>query len=158
MRERRGNLFDLLILLTVAFCIFGGIGRFFEVRAQANKVGQEAILTLSIPETEALFMNCINEGEAVYLASGEDYGTVEALRSSAAHVEMLGEDGFVSGEWKDGTRWEVHTEIRISGTFSEGIFLHEGRTAVLVGQYLSLYTERAYLYGMVTEVRLLTEE
>ncbi len=158
MREHRGNLFDLLILLVIGFCILSGIGRFFETRTQANEREQTAIITVRIPETDALLTSCISVGESVYLASGELYGSVEDVTASPARAQVMSEDGFVVGAWEDGSLMDVEAEIRISGALGEIGFLRGGSAAVLVGQYLSLYTERAYLYGVVTKVRVLAVE
>lgn len=158
MREKRGNLLDLLILLVIGFCIFSGVGRFLETRSQASVNASIAIVTLRIRGTDAYLPSAVTAGEGVFLSSGERFGSVEEISSSYARVTLESEGETVVGVWEDGSRWDAEVLLRVTGSAAEQVFLRDGRYAILSGQMLSLYTERAYLYGEVASVRILVGE
>ena len=158
MKEHKGNLFDLAVLLVIGFCLFSGVGRFLETRAHSNVRDRTAIVTLRIRSTEAYLPSAVFEGEGVFLASKEYFGELVSARASEALVVAEGEGMRVTGAWEDGRLWDVWIEIRVSGRVGESRFLRSGSDALLLGRYLSLYTERAYLYGEILDVRILAGE
>ena len=158
MREHKWNLFDLLVLLTVGFCIFSGVARRMETRSAAEMNARSATVTLRITGTEAHLPSCVSEGEEVFFASGERFGALESIVALPMRVTAEEDGAFFEGEWTGGEFWDVTAEIRIEGSVSEEIFLQGGSRAVLVGQSLSLYTAHAYLYGTLTDVRVRATE
>lgn len=153
MKERNGNLLDLLILLAVGFGVICAIGRGLEAQKKEEGTGIEAIVTVRVTATEAYLPSVVTVGEEVFLASGEKYGELLFVRSSPARAEVEHSGEILVGEWETGELWDAEVMLRIRGDAGENGFLREGGVSVLVGQKLSLYTERAYIYGTVSEVR-----
>ena len=154
MKERNGNLLDLLILLLIGFGILCGVGRFLETRAHSVGTEDVATVSLRILATEAHLPSCITEGEDVFLTSGERFGEIVAVRAAPARVETEADGDMLVGTWETGEFWDVDVLLRVGGSVGTNGFLRDGRYAILVGQRLSLYTERAYLYGTVKDIRI----
>lgn len=154
MKEKHGNLIDILILLLIGACIFSVVGRFVETRTEAQTEARSASVTLRIAGTDAHLPSSVEEGEDVFLASGECFGSVKTLIALPARVTVESEGDLIDGVWEDGSLWDVEVELLITGAVGENVFLRGGSAAVLAGQYLSLYTERAYFYGEVVSVRV----
>lgn len=154
MREKHGNLLDILILLLVGFCIFSIVGRFVQMRTGVQAEERAATVLLRIKGTEAQLPLSVEEGEDVFLASGERFGNVKSLTAVPARVTVESEGAVIEGRWEDGSLWDVEVELSIAGTIGENGFLRGGSTAVLAGQSLSLYTRRAYFYGEVSAVHV----
>ena len=155
MKERRGSMLDLLILLLIVLGGFGTLGRFFEARATASDNGSVATVTVELFAYEAHLPSVLAEGEAVFLSSGEHFGELSSVRAEPSRVTVEANGEHLTGAWEDGTLWDTVLELRVTGSVSEErVFLREGGEALLVGQQLSLYTERAYLYGTVKSVEI----
>lgn len=157
MRKRIGILdfFLIFLLLLSALGIF--------LRRQAiQKSGlateqQHFLMQATVYGVTPEFLDCIDKGETVYFASGEAYGTVTDMQILPAQTDLLEDGVCYSGEWELSERCNVWFEISFYGTAGRDCPLWHGTRAVLVGQKMELYSERALLNITVNRAFLAPE-
>ena len=162
----RGNVLDIAILLIVIASIVSIGYRYYQTReGVSDEQLRTAELTLTAQAVEPGVINALTQGNVVYLKNtGEVLGTLEKhpqatgscpVEFHAASVIMTDEHGnYVQASMPDGTLLDLTAVIKSRGTVDEeGVFLLDGRYAVVPGQRISVYTERVSMVLTVTQVR-----
>ncbi|MBE6589296.1 MAG: DUF4330 family protein [Ruminococcaceae bacterium] len=151
MKERRGNVLDLFLILLLAFSLIGVIGRMAE-GGVSSAAEEEALIDIYVPATEARLFECLEIGETLYLGSGEYYGVLTEIGVFPAQVRLEKDGRVYLGAWDaDGPKDLVFT-VRVKGAFRDAVFHREGRESLLVGDGVSLYGTRAHISGRVSGV------
>ncbi len=96
--------------------------------------------------------DCLYVGEALYTASGEAYGVLEAIEAEPAKIVLICGDGFCYGVREGQGRVDVTLQIAVRGRMGEGGFFWNGRSTVMRGQSVLLYGVYAAPYGEVVGV------
>ena len=154
MKEKHGNFVDIFLLVLIGFSVFSVVGRFAQAQSATGPEEMTASVILRIEGVDTYLPSSVTEGESAFLASGERFGRITSIFASSARVRVESDGELIEGVWEDGSLWDVEVELSITGEIGENGFLRNGSSAILVGQHLSLYSERAYLYGEVIGVEL----
>ena len=153
MKERRGNVLDLFLILLLVFSILGVIARYREVGMTVD-ASTEGELVLRVESTDAALSECLTVGEELYLVSGAYYGELVGIESARARISLLEGGSFFEGEWDENGPREFTLTVKVMGSVKSGVFYHLQREALLVGSTLTLYGERAVIGGKIIAVHL----
>ena len=140
--RRNGSILDLFLIFLFLLCILGLLLRWHETQ------GEESNLSLS-PYTLSVQMSgvspgtvdCVEEGDALYTASGELFGYVREVLAEPAAVTLIADGEAWSGAWDPSILNDLTMEIEVMGVWREDVLLHGGRMPIAVGQTLSLRSE-----------------
>lgn len=152
MRERRGNILDLFLILLLAGSLLGVLGRLGDTAGERYEES-DALMRVRVESTDADLSASLRIGEALYLASGEYYGELSEIDSAPAKITLLEDGVFFVGEWDGEGPREYVVTVRVRGAWREEIFYRSERDALLVGAPVTLYGARAVIRGSAIDVR-----
>ncbi len=158
MRRRFLNPIDLCLILMLVFSILGICLRHRALHSTDEDVLQTAEIVLLMRNVDAETADMLTVGEPFYNAGGEQFGTLRQLSSVPAKVCLEENGTLYEGRWEDGSRVDVTLTVEVEGTDRTSGFLISGRTAVLKGQTIECYSDRAYVRALVREIRRIERE
>ena len=146
MREAhrgRMNGADWFLLILVILSVGGFLLRFWDMRRGRAADLQLISVTARWADVDQRTAACLREGEVLYTAAGEVFGTVRSLTVRPTEVETVAVGKTYRLESQ--TRVDVTVDIRVQCRVSEGQFLRGGSEALSVGQQQRLYSPMAEL-------------
>lgn len=146
--KRRLNRTDRFLILILLSCIIGIALRVWELNG-ASKADQTLILEAEWRGVDVRTADCLSEGDLLYTAGGELYGSVRRIVIAPAEIKIA-EGGVVfRGEAPIEEKCDVRVAVVFEGTERGGTFLHGGAVPVAVGERLLLYSDRCELSLLV---------
>lgn len=146
--KKRGNAFDVCLLLLFLFSIGGGILRWHSFGERTLEDAQ-ALVTLKASALHAESAECLAVGEVLYTVDGEIWGRVRSIQKTPTPILMEHNGDRVSGTYAEDERCDLTVTAEITGTWREELFLRGGRDAILTGEIRELYSARMRLLGSV---------
>ena len=150
MKERRGNVLDLFLILLLAFSLVSVLGRFGESR-DAFGESVEGTVTVRVERSDAMLSECLDIGESLYLSTGEYYGELIDIERLPARVTLLEDGVFYVGEYGEEGPWEYLASVRVAGEVRENVFYRSERDALLSGRTVTLWGARTVIRGTIVE-------
>ncbi len=149
-RDRKGNLFDVFLVLLLILGIVGLILRGY--RSNRSVPNEELEIYTVIMQMTCVpypVTDSLSDGALIYTAEGEVFGILESHSVTPAKIEILQNGEVYRGIWEGESMCDVRLEIEIEGTRGERGLLRRGRYAVLCGQELILYSDTVRIQATV---------
>ncbi len=142
-KTKKWNLFDVIVILFVLLCLLG-VSLRWQARGALHReeVRVDYTVLFEISSLRHEVADCILEGDLLYTASGEVFGTLHTKEVYPAHLRMETEMGSFEGEEQD-RLCDLRLFVTVRGVRTEEHFLWDGRHALLRGEAWTLYTRRA---------------
>lgn len=140
--RRNGSILDLFLIFLFLLCILGLLLRWHELKGEESNLSLSAYtLTARMSGVSPQTVDCVEEGDALYTATGELFGYVSRVIADPAEVTLIADGEAWSGAWDSSILNDLTVEIEVMGVWREEILLHDGRKPLAVGQSLSLRSE-----------------
>lgn len=150
---RRGNLLDLFFVFLLLFCLLGAFFRRQSLQSLTpNDAREPLVAVLLLKASDPRMAESLTEGEAVYRASGEHFGTLIAVAVRPCRLSMIEDGAAVEGTWDPSLFCDLYLTVRFLGTKTGDRVLHGGSQPLSVGERITLYTERAELSGLIARI------
>ena len=141
---------DLLLIFVLVISLLSGFLRFREVKNQLTlpDISEHRVLLLT-DAIDASAADCLELGELLYNAAGEEIGRVVQVERQLLEVSVKTERGTVTGAWPIEQKCRLQVEIAILGTMRDGVLLLDGKTPLPVGNRQTLFAARLMLGGVI---------
>ena len=150
--EKHGYL-DLFWILFLALVLVGSGIRIYGLRVLANEgAGKSFWVEMESRGVDALSADCIAFGETLYGLDGSVFGRVLEV-DTVPLSETIFENGeaFV-GEWEVGLQCRIRLRVECTGNMRSGVFLHNGKTPLGIGESFTLVGKKSELSWRVVEI------
>ena len=153
---RKKGSFGLLDAFIVTVILLSAVGLILRIQVLRLDVREDVscevrMVAKSLPREIA---DCIGVGDVLYTADGGVYGEVEEIVISPARVEWVSNGVSHTGEWEAGERINLSVRVRVSGSIADGVFLREGKYAILVGDAETLYSDLTSLEWLICQAEV----
>lgn len=142
-RKRRMNLADVFLILLAVLSVSGILLRLWRIRQAEGMNLREYAVETEWRDVDLRTVACLREGETLYTAAGEAFGTVLAMERTPCETEVIA-DGTVYRVVSE-TRCNVRIRLSVACRESDGQLLRGDGSALTVGQTLRLYSSLAEL-------------
>lgn len=150
---KKSGLLDVFIVLMIVFGAVGVLLRMQMLRV-TDSDEEEALITLTVEHFHTRGLDCVELGETLYTAGGEVYGEIAELSYTPETTSLLSDGVLHTGTPEDTTRVRLSVRVSLTGRAADGVFLREGKYAVMVGERVTLYGERCELRAIVSWVEV----
>ena len=144
-QANRSRIFDFFLLLLAFFSVVGLVQRLGSFGVDAKEAVSDFPVELLWEAVDARTADCLVDGEILRLENGTAFGTVKEILHTPHEAVIYEEGKEFRKTYPAGTVEDVRLTVTISGRRSNGILLREDGTAVLAGQTITLYSQRAKL-------------
>lgn len=141
----RARIFDFFILLLVFFSVVGFVRRVGAFGAEAREAVSDFAVELLWESTDAQTADCLAVGETLRNENGTVFGTVKEIRRTPHEAVLYREGREFRKVYPQGTVEDVRLIVSVLGRRSGQILFREDGSALLAGQNLRLYSQRAAL-------------
>ena len=156
--ERRGSILDLVLVFLLILSVLGIAFRLQQIKGLSTEQSyKEYQLVGHTGTVHPDFLRCIEGGDALYTAAGEYFGYLRAVRATPTRVTLFSEGKYTSAEWDLWKKNDLYVEVIFEGLEREGRILWNGRSDVMIGQTITLYSEYAVLHVMIESVSIVGE-
>lgn len=151
---KNGKKGGLLDVFTVLILVFGAVGILLRMQMLRVAVTDEetAQITLTVENFHTRGLDCVELGEMLYTAGGEAFGEVVEISYTPEETSLISDGVLYTGAPEDATRVRLSVRVSLLGRVTDGVFLREGKYAVMAGERLTLYGERCELRAYVSRV------
>ncbi len=157
-KKRRGSILDLVLIFLLILSALGIAFRWQQIKGlSAEQSYKEYRLVGHTGTLHPDILRCVENGEALYTASGEYYGRLKTVHAMASRVTLFSEGKYLSAEWDPQKKTDLYVEVIFEGTERGGRILRNGRSDVMIGQTVTLYSEYAVLHILIDSVSAVTE-
>ena len=140
-RKKRMNLADVFLILLAVLSVSGILLRLWSIRQAEGMDLRGYAVETEWRDVNLRTADCLREGETLYTAAGEVFGTVLSMERMPSEVEVV----------SDGTVYRIASEMRcnvrirlsVACRESDGQLLRGDGSALTVGQSLRLYSSFA---------------
>ena len=146
-KKRHGSVLDIFLVFLLLFSVLGIFLRSHSLKSLSASEEMRKYVAFAVMESvDPRLFDCLEVGEPVFTAAGETWGRVSGVSRTPAKTSVQGNDGaIVQGVWEETRRCDLLVEILFEGNDSAGRVLQNGKTAVLAGQRVTLYSHRVML-------------
>lgn len=156
--ERRGSILDLVLVFLLILSVLGIAFRLQQIKGPSTEQSyKEYHLVGHTGTVHPDILRCIEGGDALYTAAGEYFGYLRAVRATPTRVTLFSEGKYTSAEWDLWKKTDLYVEVIFDGSEREGRILWNGRSDVMIGQTITLYSEYAVLHVMIESVSIVGE-
>ena len=151
--SRRGSVLDLFLVCLILLSIVG-VGMRWKVfyRDDNEKTLTGYRMTARMEGGDPRVVECLEVGERLYTAAGDAYGSIAQVSTAPTKIEILSNGVYHSGEWDPEVKCDLYVEIHFEGSENDGRVLWNGLCACLVGDSLTLYSERTALHLKIINI------
>lgn len=146
-KRERLHLPDLFLLLLLICAISGAILRWLDLRSDGSVTDESGEILLRIEKIPLEVADCLAVGDALYLADATRFGTISNLDQIPARIVLEKDGEFLIGTLSDAV--DLRVTVRVRGIRQGSLFLRDGRFPLPRALVLDLYTDRAFVRGVV---------
>ncbi len=153
MKNRRHLGWIDLCLIGLLCLSLAGFGlRLWQELAKKAPSGEtvEVILMVSSMPTEGVL--CLSPGERVYFEDGGNFGVLVSYAPEGRTLLQVSGGEYIEGEDPVGRLCDLRLCVRVTGDVREGGLLLSGRRLFLIGERLTLATERVLLPARISGI------
>lgn len=152
MKTKRGNLLDVFFILVLLLGIIGTVIQGVSKNKNIENTNLEFYnVVLQIETVPYEVSDCILDGDLFYTQSGELFGALQTHHVSPAQIVLKKNGEIYQGFWQHDTMCDVTLFLQVEGTITDDGFLRGGQHALLCGQRLLLYSDKAQIYGTIID-------
>lgn len=138
---RRLRLTDFFLILLFLLCVAGVVFRVWDLNDRAPEESVPFAVAAEWRNADVRTAACLREGDVLYTAAGEIFGTVTSVTGTPARVRLREGGALYEGVYPDDTRCDLRLTVQVNGRLSGGILLRDGTREVNAGQVYRLYSD-----------------